>query len=84
LGWPKSFACHNQKGDPSLRPYGALVGDTLYCITCHLMTSTRKWNKCMSISPTKDFGPILQASFDPSTKKKMVFCNWPWNSIFEL
>jgi hypothetical protein len=50
LGWPKSFACHNQIRGPSLGLKRALVGDTFYYITTYPTKSTKKKkNKCMSI-----------------------------------
>ncbi len=73
---PSSF--HNHMVGPSLGLHKASIGNTLYCITGHHTSSTKK-TKQMYLSMTyKDVRTIVQISIDPRFEIR-DFLNELWN-----
>ncbi len=95
---PSSF--HNHMPKSSLGLHKALIGDTFYCITGHLTSSTKKWNKSISIWPTRTSKPLFKYPLtqdlksgifewvvewmDNLGKAWMLSSNQPWHNYFSL
>ncbi len=73
FGWPSSSNFHSQMVGPCFELHIFSFGDTLYCITCHLEESTKKWKRCISICHTSLFAPSFKY---PSTQVLKLGISW--------
>jgi len=91
---------HNLMARPSLKFHKTSIGDTLYCITSHPILSTKNWNKCIFIWPTRTSKPSFKYPLTQDLKSRisrrvvkwmdnlgktwMISSNLPWHNYFAL
>jgi len=74
---PSSF--HNHMVGPSLGLHKTSIGDTLYYITSHHTSSTKKQNKCIYVWLTRMFEPLFKYPLTQDLKSRISWMSCGMN-----